>query len=114
MTRGEIWWAYLRKPIGSEPGYKRPVVIIQADSFTQSGINTVICVALTSNFALAEIGYNILLKKSESGLPKDSVINVSQIVTLDKEYLDECAGSIAARSLEKLNTSLKIVLGVLP
>ena len=113
MTRGEIWWAYLRKPVGSEPGYKRPVIIIQSDHFTQSNISTVICAVLTSNLALAQVGNNILLKKAESGLPKDSVINVSQLVTLDKEYLDECVGSIAAKSREKLNTSLKIVLGVL-
>lgn len=112
MTRGEIWWTNLRKPVGSEPGFKRPVLIIQSDVFNKSKINTVICLVITSNLNLAETGKNILLKKAESNLPKDSVINVSQIVTLDKEYLDECIGSVSQKIMQKLESSLKVVLNL--
>ena len=112
MTRGEIWWAHLRKPVGSEPGLKRPVLIIQSDTFNQSNINTAICAVITSNLSLAGVGANILLKQAESKLPKDSVINISQVVTLDKEYLDECVGAINAKTMQKLDTSLKVVLGL--
>ncbi|MES0490337.1 MAG: type II toxin-antitoxin system PemK/MazF family toxin [Leptospirales bacterium] len=110
MTRGEIWWAYLRKPVGSEPGFKRPVLIIQSDLFNKSNINTIICAAITSNMGLANVGKNIVLKNNESGLPKDSVINISQIVTLDRQYLDECIGSVARKTLNKVDDGLRVVL----
>ncbi len=84
MYRGEIWWANLPEPVGSEPGYNRPVLVIQDDTFTQSNINTVIVVIITSNLNLAAAPGNVLLRKAASGLPKDSVANVSQILTLDK------------------------------
>jgi mRNA interferase MazF len=113
MTRGEIWWAYLRKPVGSEPGFKRPVLIIQSDIFNESKMQTVICVIITSNLNLANTGKNIVLKSKESNLPKDSVINVSQIVTLDKEHLDELVGSISHKTLQRLETSLRIVLNLM-
>jgi mRNA interferase MazF len=94
MYRGEIWWANLPKPVGSEPGYNRPVLVIQDDTFTKSNINTVIVVIITSNLNLAAAPGNVLLPRSASGLPKDSVANVSQILTLDKKFLVERIGSL--------------------
>ena len=94
MHRGEIWWANLPEPVGSEPGYRRPVLIIQDDTFTQSRISTVIVAIITSNLRLAEAPGNVLLPSAASGLPKDSVANVSQILTLDKTFLVERVGSL--------------------
>lgn len=87
MYRGEVWWANLPDPVGSEPGYRRPVLIVQDDAFTQSRISTVIVVIITSNIKLAEAPGNVLLPYAASGLSKDSVTNVSQIFTVDKTFL---------------------------
>lgn len=84
MYRGEIWWANLSDPVGSEPGYRRPVLLIQDDTFTQSRISTVIVVIITSNIQLAEAPGNVLLPRGVSSLSRDSVVNVSQILTIDK------------------------------
>jgi mRNA interferase MazF len=94
MYRGEIWWANLPNPVGSEPGYRRPVLIIQDDIFNQSRINTVIVVIITSNIQLAEAPGNVLLPQGVSGLSRDSVVNVSQIFTVDKTFLVEHIGSL--------------------
>ncbi len=94
MLRGEIWWADLPIPIGSEPGYRRPVLIIQDDTLTHTLINTVIVVILTSNLRAANGMGNVLLPARLTGLPKDSVANVAQIATLDKTFLMECVGMI--------------------
>ncbi|TGK22050.1 type II toxin-antitoxin system PemK/MazF family toxin, partial [Leptospira stimsonii] len=85
MIRGDIWWVDLGIPFGSEPVFKRPVLIIQDDSFNESNISTVVSIAITSNLNLSEAPGNVLISKKESNLSKDSVVNVSQIVTLDKE-----------------------------
>ena len=87
MQRGEIWWATLRPPVGSEPGYKRPVLIVQSDDFNLSKINTVVVAILTSNLRLKDAPGNVFLSKRATKLPKDSVANVSQVVTLDKLFL---------------------------
>jgi mRNA interferase MazF len=87
VYRGEIWWASLPDPMGSEPGYRRPVLIVQDDIFTQSRINTVIVVIITSNTQLAEAPGNTLFQSKATGLPKDSVANVSQVFTIDKNFL---------------------------
>jgi len=94
MHRGEIWWANLPDPVGSEPGYRRPVLVVQDDTFTQSRISTVIVVIITSNIQLAEAPGNVLLLQEVTGLSKDSVANVSQILTVDKTFLFECIGSL--------------------
>jgi mRNA interferase MazF len=109
MTRGEIWWAKLPSPRGSEPGKTRPVLVIQADSFNRSAINTVICAVITSNTNLAASPGNILLEKSESGLDKTSVINFSQIITLDKSYFTEMVSMLSKPMIHKINNSLKII-----
>src|SRR6185312_9021177 len=97
IKRGEIWWADLPEPRRSEPGYRRPVLVIQADSFNRSRIQTVIVAVITSNLGLAEAPGNVLLPARTSGLPRDSVVNVSQMLTLDRDYLSERAGRLPPR-----------------
>lgn len=110
MYRGEVWWANLPDPVGSEPGYRRPVVVVQDDTFNQSRISTVIVVIITSNLQLAAAPGNILLPSGISGLSRDSVVNVSQIITVDKAFLVERVGSLPDDLLEVLNEGLRTVL----
>ena len=112
VRRGEIWWAGLPDPAGSGPGYRRPVVIVQADAFNRSRIQTVVAAVITSNLKLAEAPGNLLLSRKESGLPRDSVVNVSQIVTLDRAYLTAKVGSLRPRQLTLLEDGLRLVLGL--
>jgi mRNA interferase MazF len=110
MRRGEIWWADLPQPIGSEPGYRRPVLIIQDDTLTQTLINTVIVVILTSNLRAVNGMGNLLLTARLTGLPKDSVANVAQIATLDKAFLMERVGMIPESLQEDVDNGLRSVL----
>ncbi|MBI1294216.1 type II toxin-antitoxin system PemK/MazF family toxin [bacterium] len=110
MHRGSIWWADLPSPSGAGPGYRRPILIIQADAFNTSRIATVIAVVITSNLRLAAAPGNVLLRASESGLPRDSVINVSQIITLDKADLEEQIGVVSARTLTTVEEGIQLVL----
>ena len=110
MYRGEIWWANLPDPIGPEPGYRRPVLIIQDDTFTQSRLRTVIVVIITSNIELAIAPGNVLLASNITGLPRDSVANVSQIFTLDKAFLTEHIGSLPVSLQEQIDEGLRTVL----
>ena len=112
VNRGEIWWADLPEPTKSEPGYKRPLVIIQSNSFNRSKINTVICVVLTSNLKLEEAPGNFILSSKSTGLIKDSVLNISQIITIDKSFLIEKIGELTIKQLNKLEESLKLVLSI--
>ncbi|WP_445635585.1 mRNA interferase [Nostoc sp. DSM 114161] len=110
MYRGEIWWANLPNPVGSEPGYRRPVLVIQDDVFNQSRINTVIVVIITSNTQLAEAPGNVLLPCEVSGLSRDCVANVSQIFTVDKAFLTERIASLPDYLQEEVNEGLRMVL----
>ena len=110
MQRGEIWWAYLPDAVGSAPGYRRPVLIVQSNVFTSSRIGTVIAVAISSNLRLADAPGNVLLRAQDTGLPRDSVVNVSQIVTIDKQGLDVLIGAVSARMLELVDNGLRLVL----
>lgn len=110
MYRGEIWWANLPDPMGSEPGYRRPVLIIQDDTFTQSRLRTVIVVIITSNIELANAPGNVLLSRDTTGLPRDSVANVSQIFTVDKAFLTERVGSLPVSLQEEVDEGLRTVL----
>jgi mRNA interferase MazF len=112
MVRGEIWWAQLPSPRGSTPAKRRPVLIIQSDSFNQSAINTVICAMITSNMGLAHIPGNLLLEKAVSGLDKSSVVNFSQIATLDKSDLRDLVGMLPRNVVRKVNDLIKQVLDV--
>jgi len=110
VYRGEIWWAQLPDPIGSEPGYRRPVLIIQDDTFTQSRIRTVIVVIITSNIELANAPGNVFLPREATGLPRDSVVNVSQIFTVDKAFLTERIGALPVSLQEEVDEGLRTVL----
>jgi len=110
-AQGEVWWADLAEPSGSEPGFRRPVVVVQGDAFNRSHIATVVCVVLTSNLRWAEAPGNVLLSVRDTGLPKDSVANVSQLVTLDREALTERVGTLPAKKLELVLLGIDIVLG---
>jgi mRNA interferase MazF len=112
MRRGEIWWASLPEPKGSEPGYSRPVLIIQADPFTVSRIRTVIVVMITRNLALADAPGNVLLPRKPSLLPQDSVANVSQVFTIDKSFLKEKVGDLPKALLQKVEAGLRLVLSL--
>jgi len=110
MHRGTVWWADLPNPVGAAPGYRRPVVLIQADAFTDSRLATVVVVVITSNLRLAAAPGNVLLPADESGLPRDSVVNVSQIVTLDKQTLDQWIGQVSMRTLTLIERGIRLVL----
>jgi len=112
MERGDIWWAQLPDPVASEPGFRRPVVIVQSNAFNRSRIRTVIAVVVTSNLSLAEAPGNVLLLSSESGLPKDSVANVSQIITLDRDFLTEKCGRVPLRLIRSIDEGLRLVLSL--
>jgi len=110
ISRGELWWAELPDPVGAAPGFRRPVVVLQADIFNRSRIDTVVVAVVTSNLRLAAAPGNVLLPASESGLPRDSVINVSQLVTLDKSMLDARVGALSRSTLEATEQGVKLVL----
>ena len=110
IQRGEIWWASLPEPVGSEPGYRRPVLVVQSDEFNQSRIATVIALSITSNVRLAQAPGNVLLPRKATGLSKDSVANISQIVTVDKSLLDERIGTLPAKLLKQVEDGLGMVL----
>src|SRR5208282_6076994 len=97
IQRGEIWWADLPQPRRSEPGYRRPVLVVQADSFNASRIQTTIVAVITSNLELADAPGNVLLPARSAGLSRESVVNVSQLMTLDRSFLTEHAGTLPPR-----------------
>jgi mRNA interferase MazF len=111
IAQGDVWWADLPEARGSGPGFRRPVVVVQGDALNRSRIATVVCVALTSNLKWATAPGNILLPSSATGLPKDSVANVSQLVTLDKTDLTERTGKISRSKLELVLSGIDVVLG---
>jgi mRNA interferase MazF len=112
MQRGEIWWANLPSPKGSGPGRRRPVLIVQSDAFNVSRIQTIIAAVITSNLDLTAAPGNLLLRRRDSGLTKDSVVNVSQLITLDKAYLTERAGRLPKRHAGAIDEGLRLVLGL--
>ncbi len=110
MKRGEIWWASLPSPIGSGPGYKRPVLVVQANAFNASRIATVIVATITSNLSLADAPGNVRVAKSDSGLPQPSVVNVSQLITLDRFILSSRVKALSGAVMEKIDSGLMLVL----
>lgn len=111
IGQGEVWWADLAEPIGSEPGFRRPVVVVQCDAFNRSRIGTIVCVPLTSNLRWADAPGNVLLKADATGLPKDSVANVSQVVAIDRGVLVERVGRVSERTLALVLSGIDVVLG---
>jgi len=116
LRRGDIHWANLRAPVGSEPGYRRPVLIVSADSFNDSRINTVVALAISSNLALADAPGSVEMPAADSGLDRDSVVNVSQVVTLDKIQVGDRAGSVETGTMRLVEAGLRLVLqlGTIP
>lgn len=112
IARGEVWWARLREPLASEPGYGRPVVIVQSYDFNRSRIRTVVAVALTTNLRLEAAPGNFLLTAEESGLPRDSVVNVSRIVTLNRTFLVEKAGRLDEHATRRVEDGIRLVLAL--
>lgn len=116
MQQGDIWWADLPAPTGSGPGFRRPVIVVQCDAFNQSRIATVVCVTLTSNLSLVDAPGNVLIPQPTGrtagggGLKKDSVANVSQIVTLDREQLTELAGRLTKKQLALVLAGVGLVI----
>lgn len=112
IERGQIWWADLGDPDGSEPGFRRPILVVQDDAFNRSRLRTVIGVVLTSNLRLLEAPGNVLVPAKISGLPKDSVANVSQVITVDRDFLLELAGRVRGHPLRQVDDGLRLVLGL--
>ena len=111
LGQGEIWWAELGEPSGSAPGYRRPVVVVQGNPLNRSRLATVVCVPMTSNLAWANAPSNVLIVSKESGLPKDSVANPSQIVALDRQALTEQVGKLSPKKLRLVLTGIDVILG---
>lgn len=112
VERGQVWWAELGEPGGSQPGFRRPVLVVQSDPFNRSRIRTVIAVVLTTNLRLVEAPGNVLVPARAAGLPRDSVANVSQVVTIDKDFLTELAGRLKGPLLSAVDAGLRLVLGL--
>lgn len=110
IKRGEIWWAELPPPDGSEPVYKRPVVVVQADEFNASRIKTIVAAVITSNLRLADAPGNVLLSAKHSKLPKESVVNVSQIITIDRSFLTERVHSLPDKIVAQIDEGLRLAL----
>ena len=112
MRRGEVWWASLPEPTGSRPGFRRPVLVVQSNSFNQSRISTVVVAVVTSNVALAEAPGNIHLAKSEAGLPRASVVNVSQLLTIDRALLTLRVKALSGQTMARVDEGLCLVMGL--
>ena len=111
ISQGDIWWADLPDPTGSGPGFRRPVVVIQGDALNRSRIGTVVCIAITGNLKWAKAPGNVMLLPSLTGLSRDSVANVSQIVTLNKTLLTERIGRLPRAQLGLILSGIDVVLG---
>ena len=110
IRRGQLWWADLPEPRGSEPGYRRPVIVVQSDALNWSRIPTVIVVGVTTNLRLLGAPGNVLLRARESGLPQDSVANVSQVVTIDQRFLLDRIGAVDGTIMASVARGLRLVL----
>jgi mRNA interferase MazF len=111
ISQGEVWWATIADPTGSEPGFRRPVIVVQGDAFNRSTIRTVVIVPLTSNIRWADAPGNVRLSSRSTGLPKESVANVSQVVALDNSTLTERVGKVSQAKLDLVLAGIDIVLG---
>jgi mRNA interferase MazF len=111
ISQGDIWWAELPDPAGSGPGFRRPVVVVQCDAINGSRISTVVCVTLTSNLTWADAPGNALLASDRTGLPRDSVANATQLVTIDKEYLTDRVGTLSQDHTAAVLSCIDVVLG---
>ena len=111
IAQGDVWWADLGEPIASDLGFRRPVIVVQGDSFNRSALRTVVAVPLTSNLRWAAAPGNVQLSARATGLPRDSVANVSQLVALDRSILIERVGRLSSSKLELVLAGIDTVLG---
>lgn len=111
ISQGDVWWAELGEPSGSGPGFRRPVIVVQSDALNRSRIATVICIPLTSNLRWSVAPGNVLIQAKQTGLGKDSVANVSQIVTIDREQLTDRIGKLSQRLVDSILSGIDLVLG---
>lgn len=109
IKQGDIYWVELEEPVGSEPGYRHPHIVIQNNLFNTSRINTVVVCALTSNIKRAQSPGNVLLEKGEANLPKQSVINITQIFTVDKTQLNEYIGTVTKKRVRQILEGIRLV-----
>ena len=112
MRRGEIRWASLSVPDGAGPGYRRPMLVVQSNEFNESRIQTVICAVITSNTRLAKAPGNVVLSKKASGLKKESVANVSQLITIDRQNLSDAVGRLPAQKLREIDDGIRLALAI--
>jgi mRNA interferase MazF len=111
ISQGEVWWADLPAPTGSGPGYRRPVVVVQGDALNRSRISTAVCAPLTGNLRWADAPGNVALSQRITGLPQDSVANVSQVMALDRDALTECVGKLPRAKLALILAGIDVILG---
>ena len=111
IAQGDVWWADLDAPIGSGPGYRRPVIVVQGDAFNRSALATVVVVPLTSTLRWADAPGNVLLNARSTGLDRDSVANVSQVVTVDRTVLNERVAKLSRAKLDLVLAGIDVVLG---
>jgi mRNA interferase MazF len=111
IAQGDVCWADLPEPAGSGPGYRRPVLVVQSDAFNRSRIRTVVCVPLTSNRKWAASPGNVALSERDTGLPRPSVANVVQLITLDRDVLSDSVGHLGPAKLELVLAGIDVVLG---
>lgn len=112
VERGEIWWADLPEPKGSMPGYRHPILIVQSDRFNRSNLDTVIGIIITTNLRLASMPGNTVLTPRQSGLPEESVISITQVVTANRSDLIEFVGTISVTKMEQVENGLRLVLSL--
>ncbi|MCY7375066.1 MAG: type II toxin-antitoxin system PemK/MazF family toxin [Pyrinomonadaceae bacterium] len=112
VERGEIWWANLLEPVGSSPGFPRPVLIIQSDKFNRSRINTVVIAIISTNLKLADSEGNVLLTARQTNLPKNSVVSISQLFTIDESVLRDFVGVLSANKMERVDKGLRLILSL--
>ena len=112
MNRGEVWWADLGEPFGSEPGYRRPVLILQSDFFNRSRIGTILVVPMTSREELSDAPGNVLCRSKDTGLRRPSVANVSQLTVVDRRRLSEKVGAVPGRLMSQVEAGVRLVLAL--
>lgn len=112
VARGELWWVDFGEPLGSAPGYRRPAVVVSSDRFNRSRIATVIVAAVTSNMRLADAPGNVMLPTKGSGLSKPFVVNVSQLIVIDRRILHTRIGRLPSLAVPAVDAGLRLVLGL--
>ena len=112
MNRGEVWWADLGEPFGSEPGYRRPVIIVQSDFFNRSRIGTILVIPMTSGEELSDAPGNVLCRRRDTGLPRASVANVSQLTVVDRKRLTDKVGAVPSRLMTQVEAGVRLVLAL--